>query len=202
MIYNIQLVDAEQSLVQGITRLQLDTQFRLIERIDAALGVWKGNNIWELSHGYIRKFLKKGTIITTPFESRLFNLNESIDEFQQLEKDPEAMNLKELRGYIQRLKNCGYSYDKYLVDFHTKIAITLTSLIMVIISIPFGIRFKKGSIAVSLGVCLLIAFCYWIILAVAIPLGKGHRINPFLAAWLANFLFSTIGFYFFTTVKT
>ncbi|MFH0926507.1 MAG: LPS export ABC transporter permease LptG [bacterium] len=201
-IYNIQLIDRQRSVMEGVTILKLDNKFRLIERIDAKSAVWDEEKKWELKDGFLRKFFDRAKMGAESFNSKSLTLDESINDFQQVEKEPEAMSFKELSQYIKRLKNCGYGYDQYLVDLHIKISIPFASLIMIIIGIPFGLKFKKGSIAVSLVMCILIAFSYWIILAITIPLGRANRINPFLAAWLANFLFAAVGGCFFTTIKS
>ena len=97
-------------------------------------------------------------------------------------------------SYITKLKGEGFNATRYVVELYSKTAIPFVNFIMCLIAIPFALRSSRSSgIVMGVGVSIIIAFSYWIILSFGISLGKGSVLPPIFAAWLANIIFSAAG---------
>ena len=53
-------------------------------------------------------------------------------------------------------------------------------------------RGRKGMTFVSVGVAIAIGFLYFVMSAVALALGKGGMLPPFISAWIAPVVFAMI----------
>ncbi len=72
------------------------------------------------------------------------------------------MNFSEMWDYVKRLRSSGYKAVTYEVDLHSKLAYPLASLLMVMISIPFGVhKVRSGGTGKGIALAVVIAFFYW-----------------------------------------
>ncbi len=76
----------------------------------------------------------------------------------------------------------------------SRTSLPFIGLIMMLIGIPSGlIGGQRAGVAKGIGACLLIALAYWLVFSVSISLGRGGVLSPFLAAWLPNITFGSVG---------
>jgi lipopolysaccharide export LptBFGC system permease protein LptF len=102
---------------------------------------------------------------------------------------------------IQRNKQAGID-DKYtLLDYHFKLSVPFSCLVMALCCPPLALRFAKGGgfTGTLLSICLV--FVYWNtmllmrILGSPGPEGAAPLLPPQIAAWTQNILFTLIGLY-------
>jgi lipopolysaccharide export LptBFGC system permease protein LptF len=103
------------------------------------------------------------------------------------------MNYHKLKGYIERLSGSGAKIvQKLLVDLHYKISFAFVSLVIIFLGIPFALSAQGTGKVASIGMCIVIGFFYYTVEALSLALGKRGTLPPFLSAWFANILFSTV----------
>jgi len=113
------------------------------------------------------------------------------------------MGFFELRQYIKKLQSDGYYATQYLVDLNGKIAISLVSILLVVIGVSFSLRSERsGGAAQSIGMGIAIGFSYWLIFAFSLSLGRSGTIPPILAAWLADILFTVAAVWMIRRIST
>src|SRR5512144_2221000 len=96
--------------------------------------------------------------------------------------------------YVRRIKSSGYKAGMYEVQLYQKIAYPLSSLLMVLISIPFSIhKVRSGGAAKGFAFAVMIAFFYWTLMSVGDSLGRSGAIPAAVAAWFANIIFGIAG---------
>jgi LPS export ABC transporter permease LptG/LPS export ABC transporter permease LptF len=117
-------------------------------------------------------------------------------------KEPVQMSYAELKRYIYRIKERGFNTVRFEVDLYHKISFPLSSLIMVIIGIPFAFSMGKRGTLVGLGLSVLIAMVYWATIAIFRGLGYASFLDAFLAAWGPNLIFGLVGLYLLFTLRT
>ena len=196
-IVNIGLIDFKGKLptCYGVTFYKLDDAFKLVGRVDAERMDWE-NGRWVLTKGSVYEFTASGPVKSSAFDRQFVDLPEKPDDFRQVERLSEEMNISELRSYITKLRNEGYNPTKYVVDLHGKIAFTLANVIMVLVALPFSLKSSRsGGMALGVGICIMLAISYWFIYSFSISLGHAGRFPPLFAAWLANALFFGTGAY-------
>jgi len=124
------------------------------------------------------------------------------DDFISIETNPELMSFADLSAYIRGLRAQGYDAGRYAVDLYGKLTFPLVNFIMVLLGISFAIRpARRGGIADSVAVSVIVGFSYWVVFAVARSLGQEGLIPPFLAAALPDVLFVAVGIFFLSYVR-
>ncbi len=193
-IANIELVSPNRNEMIGLNIYKLNPDFSVRERIMAGSLVWE-NNAWRLKDS--RTYEQVGDAVRSySSDGEVFNIIESPNDLGMIVKDSEEMNFSEMWDYVRRLKTSGYNATSYEVDLYSKIAFPVSSLLMVLISIPFSIhKVRSGGSAKGFAIAVLIAFIYWILMSVGSSLGKSGAIPPSFAAWFANIFFGISAFF-------
>ena len=87
----------------------------------------------------------------------------------------------------QRQKN------SYIVEIHKKYAISAACFVFVLIGAPLGVRIRRGSIGVGVGVSLCFFLLYWACLLGGEELADRDMIDPVWAMWAANIVIGVPG---------
>ena len=200
-IFNIQLLDAKEKILKGITLYQFDDQFRCTQRIDAREAKWDDGK-WRFSQGAIREFGEGGSIRTVPFSTLEIALQEDWESFQRIERQGREMSYTELRNYIQRIQVSGYDSTRYLAELYSKLSYPFLNLIMVLIGIPFALKTgRSGGVALSVGISVMIGFAYGVTFYVFLSFGKSGVLPPFLAAWTPTVIFGLTGIFTLMSIR-
>ena len=188
---NIQKVDAVNRVLYHVSLYTFNSDFKLTTRIEANQLAWDGEQ-WVTEGGREWTFAPSGDIDHERAFTKPFPLHEPLEEVIHVEKSAKEMGYRELRDYIKILRRDGYPTTGYEVDLYAKISYGMISLIMVFIGIPSALRGSRGgSVAVSIGLSLMVGFVYWLAFSVGLSFGNAGLVPPVLAAWLANVLFGT-----------
>ncbi len=140
-----------------------DTQFRF-EKIEGKRMRWQGDDI--------DLVLKK-----------------SPEEAKKDQKDADEMSYRELKSYIDRLRNDrvrGRIIRELEVGLERKLAIPFASVIFALIGAPLGIRRQRSPAAIGVGLSLIVIILYYIGMSFLGVLGENGRLSPTVAAWGCN----------------
>lgn len=182
------------NLLKEITILEQDEQERVTAKIQAKIAKWTDNN-WIFFDCFIYKFNQTGQMTGEPsfFKKMLIDIEERPKDFLRRESSAEFMSYKKLKGYIQRLSGSGAKIvQRLLVDLHHKISFPFISLVIIFLGIPFALCAQGQGKVANIGLCIIIGFFYYTVEALSLALGKRGTLPPFLSAWFANILFSTV----------
>jgi lipopolysaccharide export system permease protein len=164
----------------------------LRRRIDAKKAFWDGSR-WVFVDGAIREFTGETEKITTFDKLAVRELPERPEDFEKEDIEPEEMNFRQLRMYIDRMVRSGSPVDKYLVDLYFKFSFPLTNFIFAVIGAALASAKRKPSMATGFGLTLLISFTYFGVLRIGQALGHSNVIPPLFGAWVGNLIFVVIG---------
>ena len=160
----------------------------LVNRTDVNAARWN-NGVWDAQNIYSRDFQGGYQTAYTFSKSAQLQMPFVISDFRHTGKTPDEMDYGELKSYIKKLKDEGYSYAPYDVDLNSKISYPLSSLFVILLVIPFSLKKRKTSgVMLAFGVSLAIGFSYWIIMALSMSMGNSEILNGALAAWLPNIM--------------
>jgi LPS export ABC transporter permease LptF/LPS export ABC transporter permease LptG len=81
----------------------------------------------------------------------------------------------------------------YLVEFHRRLALPTSCLVLAMVGIPLGLSSKKGGKSMGFVLTIALVFLYYFISLTGISLGRSGRIPPVFGVWGANFLFLIAG---------
>jgi lipopolysaccharide export system permease protein len=76
---------------------------------------------------------------------------------------------------------------------HGRLAAPWTCLVVVLIALPFGAASGRRNVFVGVASSILICFAYFVLLQVALAVGSGGIVPPWVAAWAPNVLFGISG---------
>lgn len=193
LIYNLRSFDTKSSTIHGMAVYTFDEQFKLVQVIDAERATYTPDG-WRLMNGVVTVFTQEDPFpYTQKFEQKDVIINETPKDFQEIEKEVDGLRLRELYGYIQRIKDAGADTKTYEVKFHSRLSMSFIPMVMCILGIPFSIRNRReGGMAKDLGICLGITFFYWLFYSVGLSLGTNGALPPWLAAWLPSTIFAAL----------
>ena len=119
-------------------------------------------------------------------------------DFLKQRQHPEFMNISQLNNYIFILSKSGAKtvIRNFKVDLYQRFTFPFTSLVIVVLGIPFALMIKKRASALSsVGISILLGFLYYVSCAVSLAFGKAGFLPPYLAASLAHIVFLGFGLY-------
>ena len=172
--------------------LQQFNQNTLTRRIDAKSAKWLDEQ-WVFHSGFERVFKSKSETVHAFTRLAMPELKENPASFAQKEVDPENMNLRELKAYINKVRRNGGPVDRYLTDLYAKFSYPVAGSIFVLLGIAFATGKRKQSLATGFGLTLVISFIYYGVLQVGQTLGYNGRVPPLLAVELGNIIFLIVG---------
>jgi lipopolysaccharide export system permease protein len=165
---------------------------RLLMRIDAAEATWDGRR-WVFASGYVRTF-RDDQEQARPFDRWSSDaIAEPPENFSREGRRPHQMNYLELRAHVRKLKTSGARVANYLVDLNMKLAFPLINFIVILIGAPVATRLRATSAALGFGLAVTISFAYYAFMQSGKALGHNGALPPYLAAWLGDLVFGTVG---------
>lgn len=170
---------------------QNDDKQNLIMKITAQSGRWKDGK-WTFENGTSYRLDEAGYIIGTPspFEKKVMDLKEGPHDFARVEMQPEFMNFRRLKLYIDRFSvgRSSTTSKKLLVELFYKTSFPLLSLVVIFVGAPTAFMLHKGGLLVGIAVSIFIGLIFYGVQAFFLALGKGGLLPPLIAAWLPNIL--------------
>jgi lipopolysaccharide export LptBFGC system permease protein LptF len=112
------------------------------------------------------------------------------------------MTYGQLKDYISRLETGGFNTTPYLVSLQRKVAFPFVTLVMTLLAVPFAVTTGRRGALYGVGVGIVLAISYWLMLSVFAAVGSGGLLPPVLAAWAPNLLFGAAALYMVLTVRT
>jgi lipopolysaccharide export system permease protein len=191
-ITHIRYYNQTSRMMSGVSLYFFDASFRLQRRIDAESGIFRDGK-WILKEVMEQK--REPNDGDDAYRIRFFPEREEPLEFlpedlMRAAKKSEEMNFMELLAYIREVEYEGYDASHYRVDLQAKVAFPFVCLILALLAVGIGFKRKaREAISVSIAYGLGVTFLYWIFYSFCLSLGYGGMLPPFVAAWIANFVF-------------
>ncbi len=176
-----------------------------IEHIKARRIYWhEEREQWLIEDGHRLIFTPDGREIVA--QERITQAAAPIEEHPDLlfaiDKPPETQTIFGLSAVIRHAARIGVPAQRLLVDYHVKFSQPAIAFVMMWLAIPFALRVRRGGVAIGFGASIAIALAYLTVFGISIALGNAGRMPPFLAAWLANFVFLATGVTLFLKTPT
>lgn len=190
--------------MEGITILENDQQQNITKKIVANKGIYR-NGLWRFYQSITYNFDENGQIKGQPqyFEEEIMAIPETPKDFLSQRERPDFMTIAQLDDYIWKLSKSGATtvIRNLKIDLYQRFTSPLTSIIIILLGIPFAIRIKKRATGLSsLGTSIMVGFLYYVLNAISIALGKAGILMPILSASLAHIVGLVFAIYLIETL--
>lgn len=184
----------ESQIGTNFTLERFDDRGQLVSKLEAPFVKWDTViNKWSAMNYFIRDIngleetIRKGTRMDT-------TLTVKPEDFT---RDPDfvgTMTYNELNKYISLLKLQGSDELKlYLIEKHKRIATPFSVFILTLIGVSLSSQKVRGGIGMQIGIGLGLSFSYILFLQFASQFSLKGNLNPMVAMWIPNIIYSVIG---------
>ena len=192
-----QLVNAKENTLYGVHLYYLGDKTPITKEIEAE-SLRHEHGQWVLHRGVRLHYQKNRSILRIPFEREEIQLSKTLFDMQQTEVRPNEMSYAKLSSYVDEMKNDKLNAIPYQVALHSNMAFPFANFIMTLLGIPLSFSYlRKGGMGKNIMAGLGVALLYWLVLSIALSLGRLQTIPPFLAGWGGHFLFFVLGLFLF-----
>ena len=199
-IYHYKYFNPDQDELSGLVIYRPNERAWTLETATFAERV-KFNAGWQAATGWVQDF-KSNPSTWTGFSSRTLGGIEPPDYFKTEQPVADMMTVAQLRKYVDDLAISGANVVPLRVDLHKKLAFPLVTFVMTLLAVPFGVSTGKRGTLYGIGLGIVIALCYWIVISAFVAVGKGGLLPPALAGWAPNILVASVASYLFLTART
>ena len=199
LVYAVDFFDGEFLIMNGISIIEQDDDGNLVSLVRAQRANWR-DYYWELVNAIVYRW-EDGVL--------RFHPKEATDMYQE---DPETfrrnlVNIEELhfhdaRLLIEDLRIAGLPFVSALVDYHHRFSFSTVSLVVIMLSISMGGRFRKNIILMSLLGSIGAAVSFYVIEMVTLMMARMGYIHPIIGTWFPVFVFIIIGLFLLRSAKT
>jgi LPS export ABC transporter permease LptG/LPS export ABC transporter permease LptF len=204
-IYYYQYFDVQKKAMLGVYVFELDpNSFDLRGEIAAERAEWRPDqNTWVFHNGRAKTLDGIVDRDYQTFQTATFaQLTESPEWFLTTETQDKEMNYRQLKHYIRDLHQRGFDTVRLRVQYYKKFAVPLFALIMALLAIPFGFLVGNRGAMAGIGVSIGIAMAYWGIDRLFEQIGNVNQLDPIVAAWAPDAVFSLAGLYFVMRMRS
>ena len=168
---------------------------KIVSRLDAdSLRIITREKYWIFYNTKQRTFSGSVETLATKAGADTLKLSLAPSTFKMIDTDPDEMSILQHVEFIRQKERSGLpGLERATVKLHTKIALPLASMIIVLIGVPLSSKKKRSGLAVEVSISLLVGLLYLGMLKTIGSLGYNGLVNPLLAAWLPDLLFITAG---------
>ncbi len=92
-----------------------------------------------------------------------------------------------------RVHDSEVTMSRYSVEIQKKFALAAACIVFVLLGAPIGIRFPRGGVGLVIGASIVVFALYYVGLIVGEDLANKLILDPIIAMWMANVLFSIVG---------
>ncbi len=183
-IFNISYLNAANRSAQGITLYYFNSAWDLVQLIKAK-SVKMDKMTWHLHDGSVTLFAKESSFpLTKTFKNKTLTVGEDLADFSANPPDSQTLSSSQLQSFIHKNKDAGMDTLGYEVDLYAKMSFAFAGLVLSLMGIPFTIqRARAGGNMLNIGLCVGIAFIYWVFYSASLAMGKHGVLPPLVAAW-------------------
>ncbi len=172
------------------------------EKLTARRIVWQDSiRKWEVHDYRIRKLgvmkddLKFGT---TPLDTAL---NMFPSDFESNHAIQETMSIPQLRDRISLIESRGAEgVEIFKIEFYQRFATPFAVIILSLMGLIVSARKARGGVGLQIAIGFILAFVYILFYIMSKGIAESGNMNPILAVWLPNIVFSCIAVIMYFTV--
>jgi LPS export ABC transporter permease LptG/LPS export ABC transporter permease LptF len=201
VIYHYGLFDPERNEMFGLTMFALKSnEWELasqtfVRRAVYRYGAWQGEQGW--THDFSKTPASWKPLLKSPLPGL-----EPPEYFSKEPPDSQFMTVPELRRYIEEMRASGFNITPPTVELQKKLAFPFVTLVMALLAIPFGVGVGRHGALYGIGLGIVIALSYWILISAFVAIGRAGLLDPLLAGWAPNIIVAGLAVYLLLRART
>jgi lipopolysaccharide export system permease protein len=199
LIYWVDYYDYVEQVLNGLSIVEQNEKGEFVSEVRAPRASWNGE-YWVLSNPVVYKYEGDLLRVKTLEETGIYR--EHPDAFRRSAVEVEELPFREAWFLVEDLKNAGLPFIKALADYYHRFSFPTASLVVMVLSISMGGRFRKNILLMSLLASLSSAVVFYVMEMITMMMARLGYIPPIVGAWFPVGSFIIIGFIFLRSAKT
>jgi lipopolysaccharide export system permease protein len=199
LIYSVDYYDRTAPSLNGVIIVEQDSRGDIISLIRSRQAIWSGEH-WDFADPVIY-YWDDGMFRIKPLPPTE-DYTEQPDTFRRHAVKAEELPFLEVRLLVGDLKAAGLPFIEAQADYYHRLSFSTVSLIVMILSISMGGRFRKNIMLMSLLTSLGAAVVFYVIEMITMMMGRLGYIPTFWGAWFPVIVFITLGLLLVRGAKT
>lgn len=167
---------------------------RLVKKLSAKQIYWIEDSSKWLIRNWINRELKDEGEIITRGDTLMMDLVILPKDFQSQHRLWETLTNPELDEKINEIQSRGLEgVEIYQVEKHFRFTMPFTVLVLVFIGVIVSSRKTRGGTGLQIALGFIISFIFIIFAITSRGIAEGGLINPAVAVWIPNVVFSGVG---------
>jgi lipopolysaccharide export system permease protein len=174
---------------------------RVESRLTAQRLEWQPDSgIWKMKNWSLRKFDGKEEVYTAGTERDTL-LRISPEDFDSDKDEFETLTMNELNDLIDELELRGAdNIQVYEVEKYVRFASPFAAFILTFIGLTVAARKSRGGSGFQIALGFLLAFIYIIFYLLSRTSAQAGSIDPMIAVWIPNVIFTIVGLGLYKTL--
>ncbi len=199
-IYHYGYFDPRHEVLTSLTVYRLAPgAWRLASETYAATAEYRGN--WTGINGWTQELTAAAAPKWRTFTRESLPL-EAPEYFKTEDAEADLMTVAQLRRTVRELAATGANVIPQQVDLQRKLAFPFVTFVMTLLAVPFGVTTGRRGALYGIGLGIVLALSYWLLMSVFVAVGKAGLLPPVLAAWTPNIIVSASAIYLLLRTKT
>ncbi|MDR3192317.1 MAG: LptF/LptG family permease [Treponema sp.] len=199
LIYWVDYYDHVGQILNGLNIVEQNENGEFVSEVRASQASWNGE-YWVLSNPVIYKY-EQDLLRVRPLEE-IGIYQEHPDTFRRNAVEVEELPFREAGFLVEDLKNAGLPFIKALADYYHRFSFPTASLVVMVLSISMGGRFRKNILLMSLLASLSSAVVFYVMEMITMMMARLGYIPPIMGAWFPVGSFIIIGIILLQSAKT
>ena len=199
LIYAVDYFDNDAKTLNGVSIIEQEDTGRMVYLIRAPRARWTGE-YWDLSNPVIYEWV--GGFLRFRNMEKSEQFQEEPDTFRRNMVNVEELHFRDARLLVKDLRIAGLPVVNAMADYHHRLSFATVSLVVIILSISMGGRFKKNILLMSLLSSLVAAVIFYVMEMISMMMARLGYIHPFIGAWFPVAVFIAAGVLLLRSAKT
>jgi lipopolysaccharide export system permease protein len=199
LIYSVDYYDYRTYTLNGISIIEHDNRGGFISLVRSPRAIWSGE-YWIFNNAVIYQW--ENDLLRVQPLSATNVYRENPDTFRRNAVNVEELPARDAALLVEDLKYAGLPFIDAMADYYHRFSFPAASLVVMILSISMGGRFKKNILLMSLLASLAAAVVFYIMEMITMMMARLGYIPPVLGAWFPVGSFIVIGLLLLRSAKT
>jgi lipopolysaccharide export system permease protein len=199
LIYSVDFYDYQASILNGLSIIEEDEEGNFVSLVRSSQAHWSGDH-WVLSRPLIYRWVD-GILRSEPLDPT-DEYREAPETFRRSSVSAEDLPAREARLLVQDLQAAGLPFTVAQAEYYHRFSFASASLVVMILSISMGGRFRKNILLMSLLSSLSAAVVFYVMEMISMMMAKLGYIPTLAGAWFPVIVFIVLGIVLLQSAKT